>query len=75
MTINIKGTSCAKCIDTLKEYLQYASTKYRPRSHGYQKAVEDTMDILKGKFSEIRARDLEREQEYKSKIAQRRNKK
>ena len=62
-------------VTNLKDFLVYCKTKYKPRSHSYQKAVEDCEEVLAGNFSEIRTRDLAYEQEYRKKLQARRKKK
>ena len=58
----------------LKAYLHYVKTKYKPRSNSYQSAVEECIDVLAGKFSEIRKRDKAYEQDYRLRLLARRRK-
>jgi len=65
---------CLDCIQQLEKYLKYATTKYKPRSNGYQSAVEDCIEVLQGNFSKIKERDYQFEIEHKQKLQNARKK-
>ena len=66
---------CIDCIKELEKYLNYVKTKYKPRSHSYQTAVEDCIEVLEGDFSKIQKRDRAYELDYKQKLQKAKKKK